>query len=109
MVATWLTELYLDQINRAMLDAHAGVGDSSDATVAALEQQLQVCSESSRCIICTHCEGAEASSIGSLRGLLVELWRLATVQLRLLHACSCRSSCKFQWCEDCCVSCCRRF
>ena len=42
MVATWLTELYLDQINRALLDTHAGV-DSVDASpVEQLEQQLQV-------------------------------------------------------------------
>ena len=47
MVATWLTELYLDQINRALLDAHAGTGagdapDGGAGAVAALEQQLQV-------------------------------------------------------------------
>lgn len=42
MVATWLTELYLDQINRALLDAHAGVGEDGGGSVETLEQQLQV-------------------------------------------------------------------
>jgi hypothetical protein len=42
MVATWLTELYLDQINRALLDTHAGVGNAEASSVEQLEQQLQV-------------------------------------------------------------------
>lgn len=42
MVATWLTELYLDQINRALLDTHAGVDAPDASPVEQLEQQLQV-------------------------------------------------------------------
>ena len=44
MVATWLTELYLDQINRALLDTHAGVDAPDASSVEQLEQQLQVMS-----------------------------------------------------------------
>lgn len=42
MVATWLTELYLDQINRALLDSHSGDGEDDGSSVEKLEQQLQV-------------------------------------------------------------------
>lgn len=76
MVATWLTELYLDQINRALLDAHVGIGDGdaqnggANAAVAALEQQLQVCFRS-RCaahrLVCAASlsESCEAIDIGN--------------------------------------------
>ena len=84
MVATWLTELYLDQINRAMLDAQVGAEtlnsngtaaatgqDGASGAVATLEQQLQVIWVSCSCQLTT-LKGSAPSTLCDLPHALQE-------------------------------------